>query len=127
MAEYDTWIRQEREYKNILDQIKISFVQAVLNRLEVANSTIIPEWEQCVASLTKEYETSKENSQHLSLIMEYLRVSLFLIQFRHSHGVFYLSIGDCQLLIFYENDATSTMCNLELLCCLLCFYTSDTL
>lgn len=75
MAEYDTWIRQEKEYKNILDQLKISFVQAVLNRLEVANLSIIPEWEQCVISLTKEYETSKENSQHLSLIMEYLKVS----------------------------------------------------
>lgn len=76
MAEYDTWIRQEREYKNIIDQLKISFVQAVINRLEAAQSTIIPEWEQCVTSLTKEYEISKENSQHLSLIMEYLKVCL---------------------------------------------------
>lgn len=75
MVEYDTWIRQEKEYKNILDQLKISFVQAVLNRLEVAHSSIISEWEQCVTSLTKEYEVSKENSQHLSLIMEYLKVS----------------------------------------------------
>lgn len=80
MAEYDTWIRQGKEYKNILDQLKISFVQAILNRLEQANSTIIPEWEQCIASLTKEYETSTENSHHLSLIMEYLKVSsLFFV------------------------------------------------
>lgn len=74
MAEYDTWLRQEREYKNIIDQLKVSFVQAVVSRLEAAHSTIIPEWEQCVISLTKEYEISKENSQHLSLIMEYLKV-----------------------------------------------------
>lgn len=76
MAEYDTWIRQEKEYKNILDQLKVSFVQAALNRLEVAESNIIPEWEQCVTSLRKEYELSKENSQHLSLIIEYLKVSV---------------------------------------------------
>ncbi len=76
MAEYDTWNRQEKEYKNILDQLKISFVQAALNRLQVACSTLIPQWEQCVASLTTEYEVSKENSQHLSLIMEYLKVNL---------------------------------------------------
>lgn len=75
MAEYDKWIGQEREYKNILDQLKIAFVQAALSRLESANSTLIPDWKLCVASLTTEYEISKENSQHLSLIMEYLRVS----------------------------------------------------
>lgn len=82
MVEYDTWIRQEKEYKNILDQLKISFVQAALNRLEVAKSKTISEWEQCVTSLTKEYEISKENSQHLSLIIEYLKVRLTL-NFKH--------------------------------------------
>lgn len=75
MAEYDTWIRQEKEYKNILEQLKISFTQSVLKRLEVANSLTVSAWSECIASLTKEYEISKENSQHLSLIMEYLKVS----------------------------------------------------
>lgn len=74
MAEYDTWIRQETEYKNILDQLKISFVEAALNRLETRNSALIPDWHQCIAALTTEYEISKENSQHLSLIIEYLKV-----------------------------------------------------
>ncbi|KAJ6635869.1 hypothetical protein Bhyg_14455, partial [Pseudolycoriella hygida] len=73
MAEYDKWVRQEKEYKNILDQLKISFVQAAINRLKVTHSNTVSDWEQCITLLTKEYEISKENSQHLSLIMEYLK------------------------------------------------------
>lgn len=86
MTEYDKWIRQEKEYKNIIDQLKIAFVQAALHRLESANSTLIPDWKLCVTSLTTEYDVSKENAQHLSLIMEYLKVITRRI-FAYSQGL----------------------------------------
>lgn len=79
MAEYALWQEKENEFNSILEQFKNPFVLNTLEKLQELKSEVIKAWPNCILKLKNAHSLSKENSDYLSTLQEYLLVSQFNI------------------------------------------------
>ncbi|XP_055373636.1 dynein axonemal heavy chain 10 [Condylostylus longicornis] len=73
MAEYKKWHNKELELYIILEQLKTNFVTSVLDILKEAKSPLFTQWNDFVNDVTIEYKLTRENSDYISTIIEYLK------------------------------------------------------
>ncbi|XP_011184312.3 dynein axonemal heavy chain 10 [Zeugodacus cucurbitae] len=72
MAAYRIWHHGEIELYTALEQLKSEFVLTVLDILRNADSPMIKRWDDFMNVLQEHYHLSKENSDYISTITDYL-------------------------------------------------------
>ncbi|XP_037827971.1 dynein heavy chain 10, axonemal-like, partial [Lucilia sericata] len=72
MAEYRLWHFREIELNTLLEQLKSSFVVAVLDTLTSNQSQILQRWSEILTKINDKFRLAKENADYVGTITDYL-------------------------------------------------------